>query len=150
MKTLLRPSIGGRLALIALVVALGVAAGGAGMVRVMQQSMVDSRIASLRGIVESMQGLAAEWQKRVQAGELTQAAALHGFAQEAMAMTRDHGDGYVFVYGLDGMTYAMPDASKLGTNQCVRFSDSRFCIFVRIPDFGCCGCYKNYYRTRHC
>ena len=117
MKTLLHPSIGGRLALIALVVALGVAAGGAGMVRVMQHSMVDSRIASLRGIVESMQGLAAEWQKRVQAGELSQAAALHGFAQEAMAMTRDHGDGYVFIYGLDGMTYAMPDASKLGTNQ---------------------------------
>jgi methyl-accepting chemotaxis protein len=103
MKILNRITIKAKLALllglsaVSLVVALGIAA------TVLHQRMIDDRIAMMRAVVDSADGMASALEGEVQQGKLTRDEAIDRLRTALHAMKFDHGDGYLFVTRFDGV-----------------------------------------------
>jgi methyl-accepting chemotaxis protein len=105
---------------VVLLALLVVGLGGAGLAaaRIAHGSLVTSRIEEMKAIIETATGTADALEKQVQAGKLTHDQAIDALRQRLLAMTFDHGEGYVFVTTMDdGIAVAMPDAKLLGTNR---------------------------------
>ncbi len=102
-----------------LVIAMLLALGGLAVFSAheVRQGMLSERLQQLRATVESARSVAAGLEAEVQAGRLTHDQAIDRFAHLAMTMTYDHGNGYVFVYTMDGLTLAHPNTAQVGTNQ---------------------------------
>ena len=83
----------------------------------MQHEMLNARIDQVRSIVEMARNMAAGLQKQVEAGQLTQEAALAEFGRRANSMTYDKGAGYLFGTTFDGITVMSPDPKQIGTNR---------------------------------
>src|SRR6267378_1158715 len=83
----------------------------------MQREMLNARIDQVRSIVEMARNMAAGLQKQVEAGQLTQEAALAEFGRRANSMTYDKGAGYLFGTTFDGITVMSPDPKQIGTNR---------------------------------
>jgi methyl-accepting chemotaxis protein len=96
---------------------LGLGAAGIEAERLMSAEILNDRIAQTRAIVETAKNVALGLQKQVGPGQLTKEAAIQEFARRAQSMTYDNGTGYVFVYTMDGVTLATPDAKMIGTNR---------------------------------
>jgi methyl-accepting chemotaxis protein len=96
---------------------LGLISAGLYSAYMMQQELVNGRVAQTHALVETARNTAIGLQKQVEAGKMTKEAALAEFARVARTMTYDNGTGYMFVYGMDGMTIATPDPKQIGTNR---------------------------------
>jgi methyl-accepting chemotaxis protein len=83
----------------------------------MQREMLNARIDQVHSIVEMARNMAAGLQKQVEAGQLTQEAALAEFGRRANSMTYDKGAGYLFGTTFDGITVMSPDPKQIGTNR---------------------------------
>ena len=110
-------SVGQRLFVLVLLVLAAIAGIGFAAGRLVHQQMLQAREQQLRTLVEATKGIAIDLQKQVEAGRLSREDAIKDFARRAMAMRYDGNNGYVFVYGMDGITFASPEPSQIGTNR---------------------------------
>lgn len=115
--TLVPRRIGGKLSLLVLLVCLGTAAGAAGTLRSIWNTMLDSRITQLHAVVDMAKAIALGLQKKVDAGELTKDQAVDAFAKRALDLRYDEGRGYVFASRFDGVQLVGPNPKLLNTNQ---------------------------------
>lgn len=117
MKFLNNLPIAAKLGILVGVTLLGLSAAGLYSAYMMQREMVSAREAQTRALVESALNTAIGLQKQVDAGKMTKDTAIAEFARVARTMTYDKGDGYMFVYTMDGITIATPDLKQIGTNR---------------------------------
>jgi methyl-accepting chemotaxis protein len=75
----------------------------------MQREMVNARIDQIKAVVEMGRNTAIGLQKQVDAGQLTKEAAVAEFSRRVEAMTYDKGNGYLFVYTMDGIVVVLPE-----------------------------------------
>ena len=80
-------------------------------------ALLEDRVAGLRAIVDVAVSAAERIERREKAGALTRDQALAEFRTWLDAARYDHGQGYVFVYGMDGLAIYTPDAKQIGTNR---------------------------------
>ena len=81
------------------------------------QSMVESRVAELKALVETGVNLAKTLHKAELDGKLSHEQAVKSFHDQITAMRYD-GNNYLFVYRLDGIDIVQPSAPELeGTNR---------------------------------
>jgi methyl-accepting chemotaxis protein len=99
------------------VMVLGLAVAGYAAARLAHDEMFNGRVLMLKSIVDTALGTAEALDKQVQAGELTRERAIDILRERVMPMTYDKGEGYVFVYTMEGLTIATPDAKMIGTNR---------------------------------
>jgi methyl-accepting chemotaxis protein len=83
----------------------------------MQREMMNARVDQARAIVEMGLNMAAGLKKQVDAGQMTQEAAIAEFGKRANSMTYDKGAGYLFGTNYDGITVLAPDPKQIGTNR---------------------------------
>lgn len=115
MKLLNNLPITAKLAVLVGVTLLGLSAAGLYSAYMMQQEMVVARVAQTRALVDTARNMAIGLQKQVDAGQMTKDAAIAEYAKRVQTLTYDNGTGYMFVYGMDGMTIATPDPKQIGT-----------------------------------
>src|ERR1700760_4407259 len=78
----------------------------------------NARINKLRSIAEEGVSIAAELERRVQAGEFTREQALQRFRDTLRPIRFDRGTGYYFVYRMDGETLVLgPTPNLEGSNR---------------------------------
>src|SRR5438876_3892608 len=78
--------------------------------------MVNARMDQLKAVVGVGRNTAIELQKQVEAGKLTKDAAIAEFARRVESMTYDNGNGYLFIYTMDGVVVYLPEF-KPGSNR---------------------------------
>ena len=117
MKFLNNLPITAKLGILVGVTLLGLSAAGLYSAYMMQREMLSARVAQTHALVETARNTAIGLQKQVEAGKLTKDAAIAEFGRIARTMTYDNGDGYMFVYTMDGITVATPDAKQIGSNR---------------------------------
>jgi methyl-accepting chemotaxis protein len=106
-----------KLAILVSVTLLGLCVAGVLAGYLMQREMLNARINQVRAIVELARNMAVGLQKQVDAGQLTQEAALAEFGRRGNSMTYDNGAGYLFATNYDGITVLSPDPKQVGTNR---------------------------------
>ncbi|NVN87939.1 MAG: cache domain-containing protein [Rhodopseudomonas sp.] len=106
-----------KLAILVGVTLFGLCAAGVLAGYLVKREMLSARIDQTKAVVEVARNMAIGLQKQVDAGQLSKEAAVAEFGRRALTMTYDNGAGYVFAYGMDGMTYVMPDAKLIGSNR---------------------------------
>jgi methyl-accepting chemotaxis protein len=108
--------LGGKLLVLvgAMVLGLLTMAGFAG--DHMRSQMLADREQQLRTTTESAYSLAADLEANEQAGRLSREEAQRRFLDVAGKLTYDHGNGYIFVYTMDGVALSTPDPTLIGTN----------------------------------
>ncbi len=117
-SSLRHPGLTLRLLLIVVtsVVSLGIVAGFTAYER--YQTLREARVARLRSVTEEAVSLAADLDRQVQAGKLTQAQALSLFRDTVRPMRYDGGTGYLFGYDMNGVTLILgPTPQVEGTNR---------------------------------
>ncbi|HTR18031.1 MAG TPA: cache domain-containing protein, partial [Acetobacteraceae bacterium] len=82
----------------------------------MRGQMFDDRLRQLRVTTESAYSLAADLEASEQEGRLSRDEARRRFLEVVGKLTYDHGNGYIFVYGMDGVALSTPDPALIGTN----------------------------------
>ena len=93
--------------------------------------MRDARVQKLRAASKSVVSIAAGLEQRVQAGALTREQAIAQFRDIARSIRFDGKTGYIFVYGMDGLTLVLgPTPEVEGTNR-LNFTDPTGKPFVR-------------------
>jgi methyl-accepting chemotaxis protein len=102
--------------LIAIVV-MGLAVAGLAASRLARQALLEDRIASLKSVVDIAISTADALDTQVQAGKLTKDQGIEALRERLNAMKFDKGDGYVFVYTMDGIVVYLPDPKLIGTNR---------------------------------
>src|SRR3954470_18745888 len=91
----------------------------------------DARVDKLRSLTEQAVSVAADLQRDVQAGTLTQAQALQRYRETIRPIRFDNGSGYYFGYAFDGTTLILgPTPGAEGTNR-LGLKDSDDKPFVR-------------------
>jgi methyl-accepting chemotaxis protein len=77
-----------------------------------------ARINKLRAVTEMALSMAANLEKKVEAGEMTRDQALRAFRDAVRPLRFDDGTGYIFAYGMDGMTLILGPTPEIeGTNR---------------------------------
>ena len=109
--------IGTKLGVLLGILVLGLAIAGFAAARLAHQALVEDRILALKSIVETAVGTAEDLDKQVQAGKLTKEQAIDTLRERILPMRFDKGEGYVFVYTMEGLTIATPDPKMIGTNR---------------------------------
>ena len=80
--------------------------------------MWSARVDKLRAVTDQAVSLAADLQRQVAAGTLTQDQAIQRFRDTVRPLRYDGGAGYYFVYGLDGTTLVLgPTPQAEGSNR---------------------------------
>jgi methyl-accepting chemotaxis protein len=74
-----------------------------------RNEMINARMDQLKAVVGMGRSTAIELQKQVEAGKLTKEAAIAQFAHRIESMTYDNGNGYLFVYTMDGVVVYLPE-----------------------------------------
>jgi methyl-accepting chemotaxis protein len=117
MKSLTHLKISIKICVLLAVLVLGLALAGLAAARLAHQELVNSRVEQLKAIVDTALGIADALDKQVQAGKLTREQAIDALRERILPMRYDNGEGYVFVYTMDGITVATPDPAMIGTNR---------------------------------
>jgi methyl-accepting chemotaxis protein len=99
------------------VAVVGLCVAGVFAAYMMKSELLSARMDQTHAIVETARNMAIGLQKQVEAGKLTKEAAIEEYQRRVMSMTYDKGNGYLFVYTMDGITVATPDLKKIGSNQ---------------------------------
>ncbi|MDB5574754.1 MAG: methyl-accepting chemotaxis sensory transducer, partial [Tardiphaga sp.] len=94
---------------------IGLGMAGLFAAYMVKAELLKARLDQTHAIVEVAKNLATGLQKQVAAGQLTKEAATAEFARRLQTMTYDNGAGYMFSYGMDGMTITAPDPKQIGT-----------------------------------
>jgi methyl-accepting chemotaxis protein len=95
---------------------LGLCIAGVFAGYLVQREMINARVDQLRAVVEMGRTTALAVQKEVEAGKLTKEAGIAEFSKRLAAMTYDNGNGYPFVYTMDGTVVMIP-GFKAGENR---------------------------------
>ena len=117
MKFLNNLPVTAKLAILVGATLLGLSAAGVYSAYTMKAEMMKARLTQTRALVDTARNVASGLQKQVDAGKMTKDAAIAEFARVAQTMTYDNGNGYMFIYGMDGMTILTPDPKQVGTNR---------------------------------
>jgi methyl-accepting chemotaxis protein len=80
-------------------------------------SLLDARVEQLRALTDAAEGLAENLQAQVERREVSREQAMASFGRLARTLVYDHGQGYIFAYGMDGTAIATPDPAQIGTNR---------------------------------
>ncbi|MDA9412787.1 MULTISPECIES: methyl-accepting chemotaxis protein [unclassified Bradyrhizobium] len=96
---------------------LGLGVAGLQAARLMSDQLLADRTEQARTIVDIAKNVALELQKQVDAGRMTKEQAIQEFAKRTASMTYDKGEGYLFVYTMDGVLLAHPDLKLIGTDR---------------------------------
>jgi methyl-accepting chemotaxis protein len=99
------------------IMVLSLAVAGYAAVRFAHGALFDGRVLMLKSIVDTALGTVESLDKQVQAGKLTREQAIDNLRERVLPMTYDKGEGYVFVYTMEGLTIATPDPKMIGTNR---------------------------------
>jgi methyl-accepting chemotaxis protein len=87
---------------------LGLCAAGVLAGWLMQREMINARVDQLKAVVEMGRNTAIALQKKVDAGQLTKDAAIAELSSRIESMTYDNGNGYPFIYTMDGIVVMIP------------------------------------------
>ncbi len=117
MKLLQNLSINWKLGILVSVTVVGLIAAGLFAARMMQDELLQARFEQTKATVEMARNMAIDLQKRVEAGQMTKDVAIAEFIARARAMTYDNGNGYLFVYTMDGLTLTTADTAAIGTTR---------------------------------
>jgi len=109
--------IGTKFVLLICIVVLGLAVAGFAASRLAQLALLDDRTDALKSVVEIANSTADALDKQVQAGKLTKEQGIEALRERLTTMKFDKGDGYVFVYTMDGIVVYLPDPKLIGTNR---------------------------------
>jgi methyl-accepting chemotaxis protein len=82
----------------------------------MQREMINARMDQLKAVVEMGRNTAVALQKQVDAGQMTKEAAIAEFSRRVETMTYDKGNGYLFVYTMEGIVVVLPEF-KVGSDR---------------------------------
>ncbi len=116
MKLLNNLPIAMKLALVVGITLLGLAGAGFFAGRMMQNEMFSARTEQLRAVVHTARSMALGLQKEVEAGKMTKEAAIADWVQRVRSMTYDNGNGYLFIYTMDGIAVAVLDPKQIGSS----------------------------------
>ncbi|WP_445599933.1 methyl-accepting chemotaxis protein [Azospirillum sp. A39] len=116
--SLIRPRISMRLQMIVGLSLLSLAALATVMSFAQYDAMYTARVEKLKAAVDLATSVAANLEKRVQAGELTREQALSNFRDAVRPLRFDDGNGYYFIYTLEGTQIVFgPDPKSEGQNK---------------------------------
>ncbi len=94
-------------------------------------AMWDARVDKLRAITEQAISIAADFDRQVQAGNLTRDQAIQQFRDAIRPIRYDGGSGYFFAHDMDGKTLVLgPTPAVEGTNR-IEIKDADGKVFVR-------------------
>jgi methyl-accepting chemotaxis protein len=99
------------------IVILGLAVAGFAASRLAREALLEDRILALKSVVEIATSVADALDQEVQSGKLTKEQGIDVLRQRLATMKFDKGDGYVFVYTMDGIVVSLPDPKLIGTNR---------------------------------
>lgn len=97
-----------KLVILVAVTMIGLCAAGVLAADMVRQEMLSARTEQLKSIVNIAQNMQVSLQKQVDAGQLTKDAAIAEFVKRIGPMTYDNGNGYLFVYTMDGIVVHLP------------------------------------------
>jgi methyl-accepting chemotaxis protein len=109
--------IGTKFVLLIGIVVVGLAIAGFATSRLARQALLEDRTEALKSVVEIATSTADALDKQFQAGKLTKEQAIEALRERLNTMKFDKGDGYVFVYTMEGIVVYMPDPKLIGTNR---------------------------------
>jgi methyl-accepting chemotaxis protein len=95
---------------------VGLCVAGALATFMVKREMLSERTEQLKAIVEVGRNIAGSLQKQIESGQLTRDAAVAEFVRRIEPMTYDKGNGYLFIYNMDGTVVYLP-GFKPGTNR---------------------------------
>jgi methyl-accepting chemotaxis protein len=105
-----------KLVMLVAVTMIGLCAAGILAAYMMRSEMLSARNEQLKSIVDISRNMQASLQKQVAAGQMTKDAAIVEFIKRLEPMTFDNGNGYLFVYTMDGVVVYLP-GSKPGMDR---------------------------------
>jgi methyl-accepting chemotaxis protein len=108
--------IASKLVILVAVAMLGLCAAGVLAGLMVKREMLAARTDQLKAVADMARNGAIGLQKLVDAGQLTKEAAIAEFTRRAETMTYDNGNGYVFIYTMDGIVVSLP-GFKPGTDR---------------------------------
>jgi methyl-accepting chemotaxis protein len=108
--------IASKLVILVAVALLGLCAAGILAGLMVKREMLAARTDQLKAVADMARNGAVGLQKLVDAGQLTKEAAIAEFTRRAETMTYDNGNGYVFIYTMDGIVVSLP-GFKPGTDR---------------------------------
>ncbi|MDB5620062.1 methyl-accepting chemotaxis protein [Tardiphaga sp.] len=97
-----------KLVMLVAVTMIGLCAAGLLAAHMVRSQMLSARTEQLRSIVDIGRNMQANLQKQVVAGQITKEAAVAEFIRRLEPMTYDNGNGYLFVYTMDGVVVHLP------------------------------------------
>lgn len=105
-----------KLVILVAVTMIGLCAAGVLAAYMVKREMLSERTEQLKSIVDIARNMSSSLQKQVEGGKLTKDAAIAEFIRRLEPMTFDNGNGYLFVYTMDGVTVYLP-GFKPGTDR---------------------------------
>jgi methyl-accepting chemotaxis protein len=93
--------------------------------------MWNARVDKMRAITEEAVSMANDLQRRVQAGSLTREQAMRQFGDAIRPIRYDHGDGYLFIYGMDGTLLVLGTAPQLEGQNRLGLKDADGKLYVQ-------------------
>jgi methyl-accepting chemotaxis protein len=97
-----------KLAILVGVTLIGLCVAGMLAGYLMKREMINARIDQLKAVVEMGRTTAMALQKQVEAGQITKDAAVAELSRRIEVMTYDNGNGYPFIYTMDGIVVMIP------------------------------------------
>jgi methyl-accepting chemotaxis protein len=125
------PGLAIRLQLIVAISLLSLLILGGFAVQESYNLMWNARVDKLRAITEEAVSMANDLQRRVQAGSLTHDQAMRQFGDAIRPIRYDHGDGYLFVYGMDGTLLVLGPSPQLEGQNRLGLKDADGKLYVQ-------------------
>jgi methyl-accepting chemotaxis protein len=97
-----------KLVILVTVTMLGLCAAGVLAAYMVKREMLAARTEQLKAVVDIGRNMALGLQKQVDAGQLSKDAAISEFVRRLEPMIYDNGNGYLFVYTMDGIVVFLP------------------------------------------
>lgn len=97
-----------KLVILVAVTIIGLCAAGLLATLMVKRELLAARTEQLKSIVDTGRGIASELQKQVTAGQLTKEAATAELVRRIQPMIYDEGNGYLFIYTMDGIVVYLP------------------------------------------
>jgi methyl-accepting chemotaxis protein len=105
-----------KLVILIAVTMIGFCAAGILAAYMMKREMLNARTEQLKSIVDIGRNVAASLQKQVVAGQMTREQATAELVRRIEPMTYDSGNGYLFIYTMDGLVVHLP-GFKVGSDR---------------------------------
>jgi methyl-accepting chemotaxis protein len=97
-----------KLVVLVAITMIGLCAAGIFAASMVKSEMLAARAEQLKSIVDIGRNIQASLQKQVDAGQLTKEAAVAELIRRLEPMTYDNGNGYLFIYTMDGIVVYLP------------------------------------------